>query len=216
MRVAVLGTGMVGTALATKLAELGHVVTMGSRSADNEDAARWASQAGGEALHGTFEDAAAAGQIVVNATAGGASLDALSAAGERNLAGKVLIDVANPLDSSGGMPPTLSVMGDDSLGEQIQRAFPEAMVVKALNTMSCRVMVDPARVPGDHDVLICGDEESAKAGARELLASFGWPERSIIDLGDISAARGIEAYVLLWLRLFMALDTTDLNIKVAR
>jgi 8-hydroxy-5-deazaflavin:NADPH oxidoreductase len=216
MRVAVLGTGIVGRTLASKLAELGHEVTMGSRSADNEDAAAWAAAAPSGASHGTFADAAQAGEVVFNATAGGASLDALQAAGPENLAGKLLIDVANALDFSAGFPPTLSVMGDDSLGEQIQRAHPDARVVKALNTMNCEVMVDPARVPGEHDVFVCGDDEGAKAQARELLESFGWRPESIVDLGDITAARGAEAYVLFWLRLYGAFGTGDVNIKVVR
>jgi predicted dinucleotide-binding enzyme len=187
---------------------------MGSRSADNEDAASWA--AGAAASHGTFADAAEAGEVVVNATAGGASLDALAAAGQENLAGKLLIDVANALDFSAGFPPTLSVFGHDSLAEQIQRAHPDAHVVKTLNTMNCDVMVDPARVPGEHNVFVCGDDDGAKAQARELLESFGWPADSIVDLGDLTAARGTEAYVLFWLRLYGAFGTGDLNIKVAR
>lgn len=216
MKVGVLGTGVVGRTLATKLAELGHEVTMGSRSADNEDAAAWAAGAAAGASHGTFADAAEAGEVVVNATAGGASLDALAAAGQENLAGKLLIDVANALDFSAGFPPTLSVFGHDSLAEQIQRAHPDAHVVKTLNTMNCDVMVDPARVPGDHNVFVCGDDDGAKAQARELLESFGWPPDSIVDLGDLTAARGTEAYVLFWLRLYGAFGTGDLNIKVAR
>ncbi|HEX7145767.1 MAG TPA: NAD(P)-binding domain-containing protein, partial [Gaiellaceae bacterium] len=211
-----LGTGMVGKTIATKLVSLGHEVTMGSRSAGNEEASGWASEAGDRARHGTFADAAGAGDIVVNCTAGARSLDALRAAGEPNLAGKVLIDVANPLDFSHGMPPTLSVANTDSLGEQIQRAFPDAKVVKALNTMRCDVMVDPGRVPGEHDVFVCGDHEQAKREVRELLRSFGWADDSVIDLGAISSARGTEGYLLLWLRLWEALGTADLNIKVVR
>jgi predicted dinucleotide-binding enzyme len=216
MRVGVLGTGMVGKAIATKLASLGHEVTMGSRDADNEEAAGWVASAGELAEHGTFADAAAAGELVVNCTAGAGTLDALRAAGAAHLAGKVLIDVANPLDFSQGMPPSLFVSNTDSLGEQVQRAFPEAKVVKALNTMRCDVMVEPGRVPGDHDVFVCGDDAGAKAEVRELLRSFGWPEGSIIDLGGISSARGTEGYLPLWLRLLGALETADFNIKVVR
>jgi 8-hydroxy-5-deazaflavin:NADPH oxidoreductase len=216
MRIGVLGTGMVGRTLASKLAGLGHEVTMGSRSAGNEAAAEWAAGAGAGAGHGTFADAAAAGELVLNCTAGTASLEALAAAGDANLAGKALVDVANPLDFSGGFPPTLSVGLDDSLAEQIQRAHPEARVVKTLNTMNCEVMADPARVPGDHDVFVCGDDDDAKAQVRGLLESMGWPEGSIVDLGELGAARGMEAYVLLWLRLYGAFGTGDLNIKVVR
>jgi predicted dinucleotide-binding enzyme len=205
---------MVGKAIAGKLAEMGHEVTMGARRADNESAAGWAAEAGKGASHGTFADAAASAELVFNCTSGSASLEALTAAGEESLDGKVLVDVANPLDFSRGMPPTLSVMGSDSLGEQIQRAFPEARVVKALNTINCRVMVDPGRVPGEHHVFVCGDHDDAKASVRELIESFGWPSDSIVDLGDISAARGTEMYLPLWLRLWGATGTANLNVKV--
>jgi 8-hydroxy-5-deazaflavin:NADPH oxidoreductase len=216
VRFAVLGTGMVGQAIAGKLASLGHEVAMGSRSADNEAARAWAEEAGEGASHGTFADAAASAGVIFNCTAGGASLEALLAAGEENLSGKLLVDVANPLDFSKGTPPTLSVMGDDSLGEQIQRTFPEAHVVKALNTVNCRVMVEPGRVPGDHDVFLCGNDDAAKAEVVQLLGAFGWPRDSIVDLGDISSARGMEAYLLFWLRLTGVAGGPDFNVKVVR
>jgi predicted dinucleotide-binding enzyme len=216
VKYAVLGTGMVGQAIAGKLASLGHEVTMGSRSADNEAATGWAEEAGARASHGTFADAAAAADVVFNCTSGGASLEALLAAGEETLSDKLLVDVANPLDFSQGMPPSLSVMGDDSLGEQIQRAFPDARVVKALNTINCQVMVDPGRVPGEHDVFVCGNDDAAKAEVRELLATFGWADGSILDLGDISAARGTEAYLLLWIQLMGVAGGPDVSIKVVR
>ncbi len=130
-------------------------------------------------------------------------------ASAENLAGKTLVDVANPLDFSQGMPPTLFVFGSDSLGEQIQRAFPEARVVKTLNTVNCEVMVDPARVADEHDVFVSGNDSAAKAEVAELLRSFGWPEERIVDLGDISAARGREAYALLWVRLRGVAATND-------
>jgi predicted dinucleotide-binding enzyme len=214
MRIAVLGTGMVGETIATKLVALGHQVTMGSRTADNEAARAWAAGAG--ASHGAFADAAADAELVFNCTAGGGSLEALRAAGAENLAGKTLIDVANPLDFSHGMPPSLLVSGTDSLGEQIQREFPQTRVVKSLNTMNSEVMVDPGRVPGEHDVFMSGNDEVAKTQVRELLESFGWPAGSIIDLGDVSTARGSEGHLLLWLRLRGALGTVDFNIKVVR
>src|SRR5688572_25356955 len=153
MRIGVLGTGMAGETLSSKLVEVGHDVVMGARSADNEKAIAWSERFAERAGHGTFADAAAHGELVVNATGGVVSLEALRAAGSENLAGKTLLDVANPLDFSGGFPPRLSVVNDDSLGEQIQRQFPGARVVKALNTMNCLVMVDPTRVRGEHDVL---------------------------------------------------------------
>ena len=201
MNVGVLGTGIVGKTIATKLRELGHEVLIGSRSA------------GDDAV--PFADAAAHGELVFNCTAGTVSLEALGAAGEENLSGKVLVDVSNPLDFSKGMPPTLSVCNDDSVGEQIQRAFPEARVVKALNTMNAAIMVDPASIPGEHDVFMCGNDDGAKAQVSELLQSFGWPADRIIDLGDISAARGPEMYLPLWLRLMGAVGP-QFNIKVVR
>ena len=216
MKIGVLGTGIVGSTIASKLCALGHEVMMGSRAAGNETAHAWAAGAGPNASEGSFADAASFGEIVFNCTAGSHSLDALAAAGAGSLAGKVLVDVANPLDFSQGMPPTLSVCNTDSLGEQIQRALPETKVVKALNTLNCLVMVDPARVPGEHDVFVSGDDEGAKAQVRELLESFGWPAERIVDLGDITAARGLEMYLPLWLRLMGTLGTADFNIRVVR
>ncbi len=163
---------------------------------------------------GSFADAVAFGELAFNATAGAASLEALEMAGAEQLAGKVLIDVANPLDFSQGMPPRLTVCNDDSLGERIQRAFPELRVVKALNTMAASVMVDPESVPGTHTVFMCGNEPEAKAQAANLLEGFGWPAAWILDLGDITAARGMEMYLPLWLRLYGAKGTGVLNIEV--
>lgn len=214
MRIGVLGTGSVGRRIATKLVELEHEVTMGSRSANGEALREWVEEAGQGATGGTFADAAAAGELLFNCTAGEASLEALEAAGVENLAGKVLVDVSNPLDFSGGMPPTLTVCNDDSLGEQIQAAFPETRVVKSLNTINNQVMTDPGRLPGTHNVFICGEDEEAKETVTELLVEFGWPRESIVDLGGIAAARGTEMYLPLWLRLMGALGTADFNIQL--
>lgn len=216
MEIGVLGTGMVGRTIATKLVRLGHQVTMGSRTADNEHAVTWAAEAGNGASCGTFADAAIAGELLFNCTAGSASVDALVSAGAEHLRGKILIDLANPLDFSKGMPPTLWVCNTDSLGEQIQRAFPDVRVVKSLNTMSCEVMVDPGRVPGDHDVFVSGNDEGAKTQVKRLLGSFGWAEGQIVDLGDITTCRGPEMYLQMWLRLLGALGTGDFNIRVVR
>lgn len=216
MKIAVLGTGGVGQTIASKLVELGHEVTMGSRSAANEDAAAWAEAAGPGAAHGAFADAAAAGEIVFNCTAGGASLEALEAGGAQNLAGKVLVDVANPLDFSKGMPPTLSVCNDDSLGERIQAAHPDAKVVKALNTVTAAVMVDPGSLSEPGTIFVAGNDAGAKEEVAALLRAFGWPEDSILDLGGIDAARGMEMYLPLWLRMMGALDTAAFNIRAVR
>ena len=215
MRIAVLGTGVVGRTIGSKLVEIGHEVRMGSRRAGNDAAVAWAEEAGA-AGEGSFGDAAGFGEIVFNCTAGGSSLDALAAAGEANLAGKVLIDVANPLDFSAGMPPTLSICNDDSLGERIQATFPEARVVKALNTVNSAVMVEPARVGGDHVVFVCGEDAGAKGEVEELLGSFGWPAERIVDLGGIAAARGTEMYLPLWLTLYGKLGRGDFNIALER
>jgi 8-hydroxy-5-deazaflavin:NADPH oxidoreductase len=216
VRIGVLGTGSVGKTIGSKLVALGHEVTMGSRSPDNEQATAWVASTGAGAKHGTFADAAAFGELVFNCTAGIGSLEALAAAGQENLNGKTLVDVSNPLDFSQGMPPRLSVCNDDSLGEQIQRAFPEVKVVKALHTVTAAVMVDPASVPGEHDILVCGNDEEAKAQVGELLQSFGWPPERILDLGDISAARATEMYLPLWLRLMGATGGPKFNIRVVR
>jgi predicted dinucleotide-binding enzyme len=213
MKLGVLGTGSVGQTIAGKLVALGHEVMMGARDAGNPKAAAWARSAGAKASRGTFSEAAAFGEVVFNCTAGTGSLEALQSAGAQNLRGKILIDVANPLDFSKGMPPTLFISGGgDSLAERIQAAFPEARVVKALNTVNASVMVAPTSVPGDTDLFVCGNDGEAKARVTELLRSFGW--KSVIDLGDVTAARGTEAYLLLWLRLWGALGTPTLNVKV--
>ena len=216
MNVGVLGTGIVGRTIATKLVGLGHQVTMGSRTPDNEHAVTWVEEAGVGASCGTFADAAIAGELLFNCTAGSASVDALVSAGAEHLPGKILVDLANPLDFSKGMPPTLWVCDTDSLGEQIQRAFPNAFVVKTLNTMNCEVMVDPRRVPGDHDVFVSGNDEGAKLQVKQLLGSFGWGDGQIVDLGDITTCRGPEMYLAMWVRLLGALGTRDFNIKVVR
>ena len=215
MRIGVLGTGVVGRTLATKLADLGHEVRMGARDAANEAAREWAASAGPEASSGTFADAAGPAELVFNCTAGAVSLQALEQAGDGALRGKVLVDVANPLDFSRGLPPTMTVCNDDSLGEQIQRRFPETRVVKALNTVNHRVMVDPGLVPGQHDVFVCGDDGEAKAQVVELLESFGWPSEHVVDLGGIDASRAVEMYLPLWLRLLQAFGTPDVNVHVA-
>lgn len=216
MRIGVLGTGAVGRAIATRLNQLGHEVTMGSRSAGSEALAEWIAEAGEGAKGGDFATAAAEAELLFNCTAGIASLQALEAAGAGNLAGKTLVDVAVPLDFSAGFPPSLAVCNDDSLGEQIQAAFPETRVVKALNTVNSAVMVDPGRIRGDHSIFICGDDGAAKAQVSALLEAIGWPAESIVDLGGIEAARGTEMYLPLWLRLYGHFGDADFNIALAR
>lgn len=217
MKFGVLGTGMVGNAIAGKLIQLGHEVKMGGREATNEKGQEWAKNAGAKASYGNFAEAAAFGEIVVNATAGAASLAALHAAGAHNLRDKVLLDIANPLDFSNGMPPTLSVVNTDSLGEQIQRAFPEARVVKTLNTLACALMVDPNAVgKGDHNIFVSGNDVQAKETVLGVLQQFGWKKQNVIDLGDITTARGTEQLLPVWIRLWGALGTPSFNFKIVR
>ena len=210
MKMGVLGSGMVGQALGDKLAGLGHEVMIGTRHPEK--------LSGWHASHmnigiGSFTQAAGHGELVFNATNGAASLEALGMAGESNLNGKVLIDVSNPLDFSKGFPPSLTICNTDSLGEQIQRAFPKARVVKTLNTVNCNVMVNPGQVAGgDHHLFVSGNDQKAKSQVVDLLKAFGWIH--IIDLGDLTTARGVEMYLLLWVRLFGRLDTGLFNIKI--
>ena len=216
MRFGVLGTGTVGTTIATKLVGLGHEVTVGARQAGNEKAAAWAASAGDNARHGTFRDTAAFGEVVVSATNGGHAVAALRGAGGDNLSGKLLIDVTNPLDFSAGFPPTLAVCNTDSLGEQIQRAFPAARVVKTLNTVNAFVMVNPSLIPGGSSIFLSGNDTGAKQETAGILREFGWSDNDIVDLGDIKTARGPEMLVPLWLRLFGVFGQVPFSIRVVR
>jgi predicted dinucleotide-binding enzyme len=215
MKIAVLGTGSVGETIGSKLVSLGHEVKMGSRSATHEKGLAWVKASGEKASLGTFADAAAFGELAFNCTSGVGSLPALESAAA-GLKGKLVVDVTNSLDFSKGFPPSLLTGNTDSLGEQAQRALPDSKVVKALNHVTASVMVDAKRVAGgDHDALICGNDAEAKAQVTKMLKEwFGW--QSVIDLGDISQARGIESYLPLWVRLYGALGTADFNIKIMR
>jgi len=203
MKIAILGTGMVGNALGTKLIQQGHEVTMGSRSANNEAATKWASSVGERAKTATFRDAATFGEIVISCTGGAHSMEALESVGPEPLRGKILIDVSNPLQPSDDGTMIMAFCNTESLGEQIQTAFPWTRVVKALNTVNCDVMVDPSVVPGDHHLFICGNDADAKKEVVKYLGEwFGWKPENIIDMGGIQAARGTEMMMPLWMRLF--------------
>jgi hypothetical protein len=216
MKIAVLGTGMVGNGLATKLIERGHQVMMGSRTADSKPAQDWQRATGKDAQVGTFADAAMFGELIISCTNGANSIAALRLVGEASLRAKILIDVSNPLDMS-QKPPTLTFCNTDSLGERIQREFPEATVVKALNTVNCDVMINPAVVPGDHHLFVCGNDVAAKAKVAQFISdNFGWKRDNIVDLGDISNSRGTEMYLALWIRLWGALGTPHFNISLVR
>lgn len=215
MKIGILGTGMVGSTIGTKLVKLGHEVKMGSRTADNMKGAEWVKANGTKASQGTFEDTAAFGEILFNCTHGMASLDALRQAGAGNLKGKVLVDIANALDFSKGMPPSLAVCNTDSLGEQLQRAYPDTKIVKALNTVNCNLMVNPSLVKGDHDLFICGNDAQAKATVTDILKSwFGW--KSVIDLGDITSARATEMLLPIWVRLMGLYKSPNFNFRIMK
>jgi predicted dinucleotide-binding enzyme len=223
MKIAVLGTGPVGRALAGRLAEVGHDVTVGTRDPEgtlartdddgNATYAAWQAEHPNIQLE-TFADAAAAAEVVVNACGGDIALGVLDQAGDANLAGKVLVDVSNPLDHSQGFPPGLFVKDTDSLAEQIQRAHPDARVVKTLNTMNNEVMVRPAALGASTTVFVSGDDAAAKAVVTGLLESFGHDD--VLDLGDLATARGAEMFLPLWIRLRLALGDNAFNIKVVR
>jgi predicted dinucleotide-binding enzyme len=212
MKIGVLGTGAAGQTVAAKFVQMGHDVMMGARAADNEKVTGFAKRTGGKA--GTFSNAASHGEFVFNCTRGDTSLGMLSMLAQE-LDGKILIDVANPLDFSQGFPPHLTVSNTDSLAEQIQRALPKTFVVKSLNTVNAAVMIEPSRVPGAHTVFVSGNEQQAKGRVMDFLRSLGW--QSIIDLGDITSARAAEQLLPLWVRLYSALgNTADFNIAVMK
>jgi predicted dinucleotide-binding enzyme len=218
MRIGIIGTGTVGRTLGTRLVALGHEVTLGSRSKGNAAAEDWAARTGLLAHPGTFAEAAAFGDLVINATGGTVALAAVELAGPENLAGKTLLDVSNPLVFAPDGQVTLDPVNDDSIGERLQRALPDTKVVKALNTVNCEVMVDPGRVPGEHQLFVAGEDAGAKAQVTALLGEFGWPADAVLDLGGIDAARGLEMLMPFWLRLMRHYGHADFNyaIRTAR
>lgn len=220
----VLGTGTVGQTLAGKLAALGHDVRMGTRDVAASQArtdAGWGAEPLSTWLEAnpsielaTFHDAMAASDILINATSGSVSVDVLALGDPADLDGKILIDIGNPLDFSGG-DLDLTVGITDSLGETLQRTYPSLRVVKTLNTVTSAVMVDPASLGGgDHTMFVAGNHDAAKATVTQMLHSFGW--RDVVDLGDISGARGMEAMLILWLRSRMTLNNAMFNVKLVR
>jgi len=214
MDICILGTGVVGNTIGTKLIDLGHHVMMGSRSSTNEKAANFVQTNGSRASHGTFAEAAAFGEIIFNCTKGDATFEVLNSIGTEHMNGKILIDLSNPLDFSKGFPPILSVSNTDSLGEQIQKAYPGVHVVKALNTMNCMLMVNPSAIKGDHAAFICGNDSGSKGKVTDILKKwFGW--REVYDLGDISNSRGTEMLLPLWIRLYGKIQHANFNFHIA-
>jgi 8-hydroxy-5-deazaflavin:NADPH oxidoreductase len=228
MKITVLGTGTVGQTFASKLIELGYDVMLGTRNVSeklkstakdgygNPPFSEWY-KVNSKVKLGTFEEAAAFGQIILNVTQGGNSINALNLAGEKNLNGKVLVDISNPLDFSQGIPPSLlpGLSNTNSLGEEIQKTFPQSKVVKTLNTMWCGLMINPDMIGGgDHTNFICGNDNGAKTIVKSLLIEFGWKSENILDLGDISSSRGTEAILPVWLRIWGITKNGVFNLKV--
>jgi predicted dinucleotide-binding enzyme len=229
MKIGILGSGVVAQTLGTKLIELGHDVVLGTRDPSKLDEKKnmcgtlreWlaavskAGKGGSGSKVVTFRDAAAHGELLINATHGQASVEALKLAGADKVGPKVLIDTANELDFSKGMPPGALASQTNCLGERIQAAFPNLKVVKSLNTIGAPVMVAPqALAGGEHTVFVAGNDVAAKAAVAEVLKSFGW--KDVLDLGDISAARGPEMYLAMWIRLWGAVGSAMVNVKVVR
>ena len=225
MKIGILGTGVVGQTIAEKLVQLGHQVMIGTRdkqatlSKTGKDNfgrppfSQWLKN-NSKVQFGTYSEVASFGEFLVNATSGNSSIEALKLAGENNLASKILLDISNPLDFSKGMPPTLSICNTDSLGEQIQRTFPKLKVVKSLNTLNAYLMVNPSILPEATNIFLNGNDSGAKFEVKTLLTSFGWFEKDIIDMGDISTARGTEQILPIWVRLWGTLQTPMFNFKV--
>jgi 8-hydroxy-5-deazaflavin:NADPH oxidoreductase len=225
MKIGILGTGVVGQTIAEKFQQLGHSVMMGTRDKQATLAKTGKDNFGRppfsewlknnlKVQFGTYSEAASFGEFLVNATSGTGSIEALKLAGENNLANKVLLDISNPLDFSKGMPPTLTICNTDSLGEQIQRAFPKLKVVKSLNTLNAYLMVNPGLLPEVTNIFMNGNDSTAKAEVKKLLTSFGWNSKDIIDMGDITTARGTEQILPIWVRLWGALQTPIFNFKI--
>jgi 8-hydroxy-5-deazaflavin:NADPH oxidoreductase len=225
MKIGILGTGVVGQTIAEKLSQLGHSVMMGTRDKQITLAKTGKDNFGRPAFSewrknnstvqlGTYSEAASFGEFLVNATSGTGSIEALKLAGENNLAGKILLDISNPLDFSKGMPPSLTICNTDSLGELIQRTFPKLKVVKSLNTLNAYLMVNPGLLPEPTNIFMNGNDPDAKSDVRKLLTSFGWNSKDIIDMGDITTARGTEQILPIWVRLWGALQTPLFNFKI--
>jgi 8-hydroxy-5-deazaflavin:NADPH oxidoreductase len=215
-KIGVLGTGMVGDSIGTKLIELGYEVRMGSRTANNEKAMEWASKNGPLASTGTFSDAASFGELVVFCTKGDAAASVARSLNPDLVKGKTILDISVPLDFSKGMPPSIipELSNTNSMGEEMQRIFPEANVIKTLAIVNCLIMVDPHKFNEPLTMFVAGNNAEAKKQVTEILQQFGWED--IIDLGDISSARGIEAWVPLWVRMYLSLNSPHFGIKIVR
>lgn len=215
-KIGILGTGIVGKTIGSKLIQLGYEVKMGSRTATNEKATGWADANGAQASAGTFADAATFGEIIFNCTKGEVTLEIFRQAGIENFDGKTVIDISNPLDFSQGMPPILAPQysNTNSLGEEVQKLLPSAHVVKTLNIVNCEIMADASKSGGDPTMFVCGNNADAKAEVRGILNQFGWTD--IMDLGDISNARGTEMMLPIWLRIYLSTQNGYFAFKIVR
>jgi NADPH-dependent F420 reductase len=211
-RVGVLGTGAVGRRLATGFKGRGYEVMIGSRDPGKSDLREWLSDEGAGVQAATFKEAAEHGELLVLAVLGDAAQDVIAHAGAENFGGKVVIDAMNPLDFSGGFPPKLSISGEDSLGERVQRALPDAKVVKAFNTIGNQYFVDPEFSEGSPTMLIAGDDEGAKRLVSDLLADFGWSDT--FDIGGIEGSRELEAICIAWVKIGGARGSWDHGFKL--
>jgi len=214
MKIGILGTGMVGETLGTKFVQLGHQVKMGSRTANNENAAKWKAKNGANASAGTFADAAAFGEMVFLCLKGDVEMQVVRAVGAKPFDNKPVIDVSNPLDFSHGMPPSLSICNTNSLGEEVQKALPSAKVIKTLNIVNCEIMVEPNKAGTQPTMFLCGNDSGAKTQTAKLLKSLGWTD--IIDLGDITKSRATEMLLPIWLSLMQTLGHVHFGFKVVR
>jgi 8-hydroxy-5-deazaflavin:NADPH oxidoreductase len=225
MKIGILGTGGVGKAIAAKLVKLEHEVMIGTRDVRKTLESRAAGSFHEFIEHnpkiklGTFEQAATFGEMVMNVARGAVSLDVMQAAGEKNLEGKILIDIANPLDFSHGLPPVLipELSNTTSLGEELQKRLPKTKVVKTLNTMWNGLMINPGMIAnGDHVNYICGNDAEAKEKVKEFLYQFGWKKEWLIDIGDITGARATEATLPIWLRVYGAKKSGAFNFSIVQ
>ena len=215
-KIAVLGTGMVGNAIGTKMIALGYEVRMGSRTATNEKAAAWVKANGPKASAATFADAVASADIIFLCTKGDATLEVLKLATPENFAGKIVIDISNPLDFSKGMPPSLIAQwaNTNSLGEEVQNTLPGARVVQSLNIVNCEIMVNPKKTGGEPTMFVAGNDAGAREEVKGILKQFGWTD--IIDLGDLSGARGLEMLLPIWLRTWQSTQNGHFAFKIVR
>lgn len=223
MKIGIIGSGVVAQTLGSKLVEQEHDVVLGTRDPKKLDEKKlfastlreWQEQVKNRAKVASFAEAAAHGEILINATSGEVSIDALKLAAADKVGPKILIDVSNELDHSKGMPPVVLASQERCVAERIQATFPDLKVVKTLNTVGAPVMVNPKAVGGgDHTVFLSGNDPDAKTQVTKLLKSFGWSD--VLDLGDIGSARGPEMYLAMWIRLWGATKTGMLNVKVVR